>query len=309
MKTKITRHKLLKFINSLIYKWEMSPSIVVYLKNTFFWLFHIRKCILIDGYLVGFYHKPPKNQNWGDDLNVFLLEKITNKKVLPVKTILLGAFLKRYMVIGSLVPTFVTRNTVIWGSGVYDLNLPMKNIPRNVLSVRGPLTREYLCKHNVYCPKTYGDPALLLPKYYTPRKLVKKKIGLIPHHRDYDLTSLNLNVFMNDEDIRLIDVAHYNENFYSIIDEICSCEIILSSSLHGLIVADAYSVKNFFCEFEYHHPNHDKYLDYYLSVGRKFQKPMLLTEALSNIHLLIEQPIENIQIDLNEMLSVMPFKV
>ena len=45
----------------------------------------------------------------------------------------------------------------------------------------------------------------------------------------------------------VISMINYDK-WTDVIDDICSCEYILSNSLHGLIVADAYGVKNLFCE-------------------------------------------------------------
>jgi pyruvyltransferase len=262
---------------------------------------------LIDGYLVNFYHDPPKYQNWGDDLNVYLFEKITGKKIIPVKTLLFNKFLTRYSIIGSTIPGYITSKTIIWGSGVFNLDHSLQNTPLAILAVRGPLTRQYFLKYNIDCPEIYGDPALLLPRYYQPIKSKRFKIGLIPHHRDYDIASFDKYLELC-EDVTLIDIAHYGDHFFEVIDKICSCDIILSSSLHGLIVADAYGVKNMFCEFEYHHPNYDKYLDYCMSVGRQFENPISIDDALNKIDTILERDY-TVSIDLEKMINVCPFNI
>ena len=45
------------------------------------------------------------------------------------------------------------------------------------------MTYNLLKKHNINCPCEFGDPALLISKFYTPQKLVdlKDKICVIPH--------------------------------------------------------------------------------------------------------------------------------
>ena len=173
--------------------------------------------------------------------------------------------------------------------------------------MRGPLTREYLLKYNIDCPEIYGDPALLLPRYYQPNTNRRYKIGLIPHHRDYDITSFDKYEKLN-EDIILIDVAHYGDRFFEVIDKICSCDIILSSSLHELIVSDAYGIKNIFCEFEYHHPDYDKYKDYFLSIGRPFIEPVDVNQVIDQVDS-ISLSDYSISIDLEKLISVCPFNI
>ena len=299
--------KLKKYIHRLRWKIYIYPSLSIIIKNQLTWLFNRKQCILIDGYLVNFYHHPPKYQNWGDDLNIYLFEKITGKKIIPVKTLLFSKFLTKYSIIGSTIPGYITDNTIIWGSGVLYLDQPLRTKPKAVLAVRGPLTREYLLNYKVDCPEIYGDPALLLPRYYHPNKSKRYKVGLIPHHRDYDVANFDKYLEQN-EDITLIDMAHYGGNFFEVIDKICSCDVILSSSLHGLIVADAYGIKNMFCEFEYHHRNYDKYHDYFLSVGRKFAEPVKIQSVFNQIDTL-QISDYSISIDLEKMINVCPFKI
>ena len=74
-------------------------------------------------------------------------------------------------------------------------------------------------------------------------------------------------------DVHIIRMYQYKE-WTDIIDEIRESELILSSSLHGLIVSDAYSIPNVFCEFIYHHPNYTKYEDYYMSINKNFNIPI-----------------------------------
>ena len=68
-------------------------------------------------------------------------------------------------------------------------------------------------------------------------------------------------------------IISMNTNDYkSVIDKIVSCEVVYSSSLHGIILAESYGVPAVF--FRGIHPIIDfKYKDYYASTGR-FNVPM-----------------------------------
>ena len=59
------------------------------------------------------------------------------------------------------------------------------------------------------------------------------------------------------------------------IDEICSCNYIISSSLHGLILADAYGIPNLWISVSDKVKGVDcKFADYFSGVGREFVSPM-----------------------------------
>ena len=195
-----------------------------------------------------------------------------NKRVIPAETILIPCL--KYSFIGSNLPSVLNSKTIIWGSGVINTAFKIdKSKVEKVYAVRGPVTRNYLLSNGIDCPEIYGDPALLLPLYYRPKDAVKKhKIGFVPHHIDDFDYKEELDALLGGE-CHVISMMNY-DRWTDVIDDICSCEYILSSSLHGLIVADAYGVKNLFCEFVHHHANQDKFEDYFLSVKRPVVSPV-----------------------------------
>jgi len=149
-----------------------------------------------------------------------------------------------------------------------------------VLAVRGPLTRDYLLKNGVECPKVYGDPALLLPNYYQPSSYDKKfKIGLIPHYRDKN--NVIIDKYRQEKEVFVLDVQRYG-SFERFIDIVCSCELIISSSLHGLIISDAYGIPNVWVEFSEGKVENFKFEDYFLSVERSLENlPIKITPSSS----------------------------
>lgn len=95
--------------------------------------------------------------NWGDDINIYLFAKISNKKIIPYKTLLFARLFKHYTFIGSIIPQYVNNNTIICGSGVLNLQSSIKNKSQQILAVRGPITRNYLLKNNIPYLEIYGD--------------------------------------------------------------------------------------------------------------------------------------------------------
>jgi hypothetical protein len=153
-------------------------------------------------------------------------------------------------------------NTIVWGSGIRDIN---QNINKGIIkSVRGPLTRKRLLEIGCYCPPIYGDPGLLLPLYYNPVIEKKYTLGIIPHYTHYDVVSKMYNGIESIKVIKLI-----NKDIELVINDILSCEKTISSSLHGLIVSDAYNIPNKWVKFNDKINGDDtKYYDYFKSVKR-----------------------------------------
>jgi hypothetical protein len=152
--------------------------------------------------------------------------------------------------------------TIVYGSGIRDID---QDIKKGIIkSVRGPLTRKRLIEIGCYCPPTYGDPGLLLPLYYNPIITKKYKLGIIPHHIHYDKIN---EMYQNSEEIKVINLI--NKNIELVIDDILSCQKTISSSLHGIIVSDAYNIPNIWVKFDNRIKGDDtKFHDYFKSINR-----------------------------------------
>lgn len=266
------------------------------------------KQILVQRAYVKFYRGRLYPNNWGDDLNLFLIQKISGKKVLfKNKSILSPALRTNYVCIGSVLEWGIDKHSVVWGSGIMHGNHNLKIKPKKVLAVRGHLTRQYLLSQGIACPEIFGDPALLLPLYYRPTIQKQFKIGFIPHLEDKDNPFLK-DFLSNHKDTTQIDLGKYS-HWQEIIDHICQCEIIVSSSLHGLIVSDAYGIPNVWAKFSDKISGGDfKYQDYFSSVGRK-SIPLLMHNHIDRK--IIEEKArewEPINFDSKPLLNAFPFK-
>src|SRR5690606_24326373 len=196
------------------------------IKNLFYELFH-------NDYIILSSSVSPFFRNGGDDINAVLPQLINPSiHVIQRKYSFNIKRKKDILCIGSIISWMSTPNSVIWGSGIQfpedEILYNGKTIkPRKVLAVRGPLTREYLLQRNIECPEIYGDPALLLPRYYQPKIKKKYKIGIIPHFKEKN-SALVKNLLQKNE-FHFIDIQYFT-NWENLIDEINSCEFILSSS-------------------------------------------------------------------------------
>jgi pyruvyltransferase len=208
-------------------------------------------------------------ENFGDVLGQYLVEKISGKEVVfawPKKFSVLDYFVPIYVTIGSVLSN-VNHKCIVWGSGIISLDIPIKNA--KFLAVRGPQTRRFLLHLGYEVPEIYGDPALLLPRYYNPNITKKFAYGIAPHYNDWEKVSLWFN---NRNDILIIDMM--TNDIESKTNEFLQCERILSSSLHGVIIAHAYGIPAVWQKFSDKVFGDDiKYKDYLESVNLKFYQP------------------------------------
>lgn len=225
-------------------------------------------------------------KNWGDVLSQFLLEHFSGKKLNKDNVFYFddAAYMLdkngKIVGIGSSMK-YVRPDDYVWGTGCIDEH-NIGNKPKKVYSVRGPLTRDILLKRGWDVPEIYGDPALLFPRIYNPTVEKKYKFGLIPHCVDFfSLDGLKAINHMEDIGVKIINVT---SEIYEFIDQIKECEIILSSSLHGLIASDAYGIPNHRVKLSKLILGGDfKYLDHYASVKREHYEPLQLTDS-TTIH-------------------------
>ena len=245
------------------------------------------------------------SNNWGDDINFTFLNNIFDAELCFNDS---GDSEENYCLIGSILNNrYVNKNTVIWGSGTQDASIKLTNKPKKVLAVRGPLTRKYLLNQGINCPEIYGDPSVLLPHFYKPNVAKKHKIGLIPHWES--LTSPVVKEICKDSRVHLIKMKGYNY-WTDVIDEILSCEYIVSESLHGLIVAETYGIPNLWCNITLN--KYDiKFHDYFQSIGVDRKNPFNIRKGTN-----VEDLLEALQsykkgekIDVEKLMSVCPFKL
>jgi pyruvyltransferase len=222
-----------------------------------------------------------KFENFGDIVGPYLIEKISGRKtrfVQPKKRNLYDLFTTVYFTAGSIL-AHVDKRSVVWGSGLVERDTAVSN--GTFLAVRGPETRKSLLNQGYSVPEIYGDPALLLPNYYISQTRKKYKIGIAPHYVDHPLLS---KWYPHHSDIKIINLL--NNSVEDVIDDICSCDTIISSSLHGIIVAHAYGIPAVWVKFsDKLFGDNIKFEDYFESVGKSNVDYFPFKEKLSESQL------------------------
>lgn len=196
-------------------------------------------------------------QNIGDMLSPVIVEYVLNSKGLNLDDPCSDT--TNLVAIGSALGNYAQR-AVVWGSGCFSSvrNKRLSVSRYDIRAVRGPLTRKTLMEHgHMDCPEIYGDPAILLPDYYMPQKVVNHSFALIEHYcHKVDGNYYRISPLIEGNDWR------------SFIDQICGCERVVSSSLHGIILSEAYGIPAVWLKSPQSDSYAFKYNDWYLSTGR-----------------------------------------
>lgn len=215
----------------------------------------------------------------GDKLNTLLIEKYFGYKVkratpLTCDMSAIGSGLGNFMLSNQihiravqLIAGNIYGDANIWGTGFIS-NMEDKKFFRkkmNFYALRGELSKQRVEKiiGNEISVVT-GDAGLLADRVVKPSKGKKYAVGIIPHFREQDEIIFKKLKEKFPKSI-MIDLKM---DAVSVIEKITQCEAIISSSLHGLIVADCYGIPNRWVVVS-NKPKGDgfKYRDYYSGYG------------------------------------------
>lgn len=172
---------------------------------------------------------------------------------------------------------FARDGAVVWGTGVNG-KIPLEELRfsrLDVRAVRGPKTAEILKARGITVPAVYGDPGLLAAQVFPH---LRREPGTRPRFRVAVVRSLNDRAAqepIGERDIVLDPLGDVEHVLWGI----ANSELVVSSSLHGLVVADSYGVPSRMLLPEKEH--RFKYDDYYLGTGRSgIRAATSLPEAL-----------------------------
>lgn len=236
--------------------------------------------------------------NWGDALNPVLVKLLSSKEIVQVY-----GFQKRhhYQVIGSILND-ATQQTEVWGTGLMFGDVAVAR-PKKIYSVRGPLTRDALIRQGFECPEVYGDPALLLPRFFNPEIEKQYEVGIIPHY--VDKGNPWIEQFRKDSNVLILDIESGIQDF---VRSLKACENIISSSLHGLICADSYGVPNVRVVFSDKIAGGDfKFFDYAKSVGIENPTVIRIEEGSKLKCIANRAELSPLDIDLYQLMVACPF--
>lgn len=213
-----------------------------------------------------------KHPNFGDMLSVIVVEWLSGEPVRHVGE----NEARKLLAVGSVLQ-YAQNGDTVWGTGMHptcqiSFGREKSKLDLNVLAVRGPLSRDALLARGIACPEIYGDPAILMPLIVPNYNKQRSGVVLIPHMAEFHAVKKEL----NGRELTIVDPSGPWRNT---LDKILSAELVISGSLHGLIVADAYGIPAIWYRAQ-HDEGMTKYLDYYMGTGRLPKPYYSLDDAL-----------------------------
>lgn len=237
-----------------------------------------------------------KEINIGDQLAPIIYNWMLEKKKITTKH---AKRIIHLMTVGSLIG-MKDFDATIWGSGIHcfgTVSSVIKNkklVKYDIRAVRGPITKEILRKAGYSCSCTCGDPGVLMPLIYTPNNSTKRYVFSIIKH------------LSNEENVEYANahsISVKTADYKRFIDEIVASECIISSSLHGLILAEAYGIPSIFLN-----ENMDnellKYYDWYFSTNRK---SVLIAASIKEAMNMTPMPLPDLTRMQNELIQSFPY--
>lgn len=194
---------------------------------------------------VRYWLKGESIQNFGDYLSLLFLRDLfypTDVKAVSMR--LVGSVLDDHVIPldtkWSVFKASPQSPVIFWACGVRKpggLNEENKKVSR-ILGVRGPLSVEDL-KLSTSTPM--GDPGLLIPYLYEPRRVpeLEGKAICVAHFHDLRADEELLKISGCDQVLRP-NIPNHPRHLYRTIDAIRAADFVLTASLHAAIIALAF---------------------------------------------------------------------
>ncbi|OLP62117.1 transposase [Xaviernesmea oryzae] len=200
--------------------------------------------------------------NLGDALSPVMVALMSGRDIVRVPS---RSEALRMACVGTIGHGFSGGEVWFWGTGCSDRLDPKKHATDapfqvapdakfRVMATRGPVSEALLTGKPAGTVGVYGDPVWLLPHFYRPKVEKRWKLGVIVHlseladreveahlregHDRYDIPA------ELSDDIHIINTVTSIglDGMKAKMEEILSCERIVSTSLHGLVFAESYGI-------------------------------------------------------------------
>tara|TARA_R100000935_G_scaffold34072_2_gene54644 strand:+ start:1127 stop:3007 length:1881 start_codon:yes stop_codon:yes gene_type:complete len=175
-------------------------------------------------------------KNAGDRLNANIVSAVSKRNTYYVRDKTNPFLLPSGSILGS-----ARKNTWVWGAGLMHPQIGLGAAkPENISLLRGKRSYEALRKSGVQLEDIpLGDPLFLAPKLLgvTRSNVVRHRVGIMAHYADRQ-TNLIQNLLENAD---VVDLNVHDDPLV-LLKQMATCDHVLSSCLHGIILADALNI-------------------------------------------------------------------
>jgi len=195
-----------------------------------------------------------RSKNFGDALNPLIFERVLGvpmryAKKRDAELCGIGSILDNLMaspsVINRMIRAYLPPIHVFTSGFTFPEQKPHACPIRKMVvhAVRGKQTRQQLVNLGILAAGqtvAYGDAALFAP-FLLERDVPKKHFcGIIPHISERDCAEVEV---LSKALVHSV-VIDFEQPPLEVLEKLASCEVIVASALHGLIVADALGIPN-----------------------------------------------------------------
>ena len=224
-----------------------------------------------------------ESKNLGDAISPVIVEHLLKEKGMTLEMEVDATC--HLCAVGSVI-TAGAQDATIWGSGILNPKLLYRAKDRrlDIRAVRGPVTRALLMEYGYDVPAIYGDPAVFMSEVYQPKSRKKTHhYGFVVHK---DGSTRLKGIGSSSYSYKFIDIK--TEDYARFIDELVSVDCVVSTSLHGVILAETYGVPAILMM-----PERDfmKYEDWYEATGRSSYP---IAKSLVDLDLIEPPPVPNL---------------
>lgn len=199
--------------------------------------------------------------NLGDALSPVIVSALSG---VPIAHRDFESWKRRLASVGTIGHGFKNGVVHFWGTGIDPLKNPIdrslgyyQKPPKtkfHVHALRGRFSAQIFGSQEIHVPTVYGDPVWFLPSIIQPASEKRYELGVIVHLSE--LTELTDAAGIKErllryklppslsDNIRIITTIT-QPNFTALeqkVQEITSCKRIVSTSLHGLVIAETYGI-------------------------------------------------------------------
>ena len=168
--------------------------------------------------------------NFGDAITPFLLERFADIKQVEWDTVSRSSIVSCGSLLEHIPPDW---DGYILGTGrlIENSRLNSFGTSAKILALRGPLTARAFSGNFAI-----GDPGILANELVGPQEK-KWDLGIVPHWKDNELAPRFKRLMPKTSSVKVISTA---DDPLTVVSQIGSCRRIVTSSLHGMIVADSF---------------------------------------------------------------------